>query len=134
MALAEGFAQSFKHLTFNPLVSYNRVAASDTNENDGISSNGKMIAMSWNMTSTVAVFNAERPLTFDATIPLIKGHTGSIFDMQWSPFEDRLLATCGDDGKAKFWVFDDYEGLTGGTHRTECDLELEAHSRKCISV
>ena len=101
-------------MTFNPLVTFNRVTASDTNENDGISSNGKMIAMSWSSTSAVAVFGAENPLTFDAQIPLLKGHTGNIFDVQWSPFEDRLLATCADDGKAKFWVFDDYEGLTGG--------------------
>ena len=93
-----------------------------------------MIAISWSNTSTVAVFSAERALTFDANIPLLKGHTGNIFDMQWSPFEDRLLATCADDGKAKFWVFDDYEGLTGGQSRMECDLELEAHARKCISV
>ena len=54
--------------------------------------------------------------------------------MQWSPFEDRLLATCADDGKAKFWVFDDYEGLTGQENRMDPDLELDAHSRKCISV
>jgi len=82
----------------------------------------------------VAVFSADKPLTFDANTPLLKGHTGNIFDMQWSPFEDRLLATCADDGKAKFWVFDDYDGLTGGSNRMDCDLELEAHSRKCISV
>ena len=93
-----------------------------------------MIAVSWNQTSTVAVFNADRTLTFDASTPLLKGHTGAIFDMQWSPFEDRLLATCGDDGKAKLWVFDDYEGLTNVGTRTDCDLEIEAHSRKCISV
>lgn len=101
---------------------------------DGISSNSKMIAMAWGQTSTVAVFNAERSLTFDATVPLLRGHSGTIFDMQWSPFEDRLLATCADDGKAKFWVFDDLEGLTGGKSRSECDLELDAHTRKCMSV
>ena len=45
-----------------------------------------------------------------------------------------MLATCADDGKAKFWCFDDYEGVTKTGTRTECDLELDAHSRKCISV
>lgn len=129
---SNSFAQSFKHLTFNPIVTYNRVTSSDTNENDGIASNGKMIAMSWGSVSTVAVVNAEKPKTFDANTPLIKGHSGNIFDMTWSPFEDRLLATCADDGKAKLWVFDDYEGIQ--ENRMDCDLELEAHSRKCISV
>ena len=55
-------------------------------------------------------------------------------DITWSPFDDRLLATCADDGKAKLWQFDDYEGMTGREHRTECNLELDAHNRKCISV
>jgi len=121
-------------LSFNPINSFNRVTASDTNENDGISSNGKMIAVNWKATSSIAVFNADKPLTFESNTPLLKGHSGNIFDMQWSPFQDRLLATCADDGKAKFWVFDDFEGLTGGQNRSECDLEIEAHPRKCISV
>ena len=121
-------------MSFNSINTFNRVTASDTNENDGISSNGKMIAVNWKATSSIAVFNADKPLTFESNTPLLKGHSGNIFDMQWSPFQDRLLATCADDGKAKFWVFDDFEGLTGGQNRSECDLEIEAHPRKCISV
>ena len=123
---------AFKHLTFNPLVTYNRVQVNDTNENDGVSSNGKMIALAWSSASSVAVFNADTPKNFDANTPLLKGHSGNIFDVQWSPFEDRLLATCADDGKVKLWIFDDYDGLK--EHRSDCDLELEAHSRKCVSV
>ena len=110
------------------------MTSSEGGDNDGVASNGKMIAAAWKSTATVAVFNADRALGFDARTPLLKGHTGSILDLTWSPFEDRLLATCGDDGKAKMWVFDDYEGLTGGADRAEADLELEAHSRKCMSV
>ena len=109
-----GISGSFKHLSFTPLVTFNHVTTSDTNDNDGVASNGKMIAVCWNAIATIAVFNAERSLTFDANTPLIKGHQGNIYDLAWSPFEDRLLATCADDGKVKFWVFDDYEGLTGG--------------------
>ena len=129
------FQQSFKHLTFKPTVTFPRVNSNNTSDNDGIASNGKLIAMSWASTSTVAVFSADKPRTFDASIPLIKGHNGAIQDVAWSPFEDRLLATCADDGKAKFWVFDDYEGLTKpNEHLMECDLELDAHPRKCLSV
>ena len=62
--------------------------------------------MSWNQTSTVNVFNADNAKTFDANAPLLKGHTGTIFDMQWNPFDERILATCADDGSAKFWVID----------------------------
>jgi len=80
------------------------------------------------------VFGASETQTFDPRIPLIKAHTGNILDMQWSPFEDRILATSADDGKVKMWVFDDFEGLTGKSDRRECDLEIEAHPRKCMSV
>ena len=69
-----GVSGSFKHLTFSPLVTFNHVTTSDTNENDGVASNGKMIAVCWTATSTIAVFNADRSLTFDASTPLIKGH------------------------------------------------------------
>ena len=129
-----GFGQSFKHLNFVPLTTYNRATTCDTNENDGVAFSGKMVAVAWKSTSAVAVFNSDQTCNFDARTPLIQGHNGTIFDMQWSPFEDRLLATCADDGKAKFWVFDDYQGLMGKSNRQECDLELDAHSRKCISV
>ena len=41
---------------------------------DRIATNGKMIAVAWNAAATIAVFNANRSLTFDANTPLIKGH------------------------------------------------------------
>ena len=127
-------SQSFKHLTFNPILTYNRVTGNETNEHDGIASNGKMVAMAWNAMSTVAVFGTEKTRTFDATIPLLKGHTGTIYDMAWSPFEDRLLSTCADDGKVKLWVFDDYEGCYSRDNNSEPDMDIEAHPRKTLSV
>lgn len=46
-----------------------------------------------------------------------------------------MLATCADDGAAKFWIFDDdYEGLTGKSNLIESAMEIEAHQRKCISI
>ena len=128
------FAQSFKHLTFNPLVKFNRADTSNSNENDGVASNGKMIAVNWKTTAAVAVFDATKPRNFDANVPLLKGHSGMIYDLAWSPFEDRLLATCADDGKAKLWCFDDYSGLSESGTRSDPDLELDAHARKCLSV
>ena len=108
--------------------------AHDSNEHNGVAINGKMVAVNWKSTSSIAVFGTDEAQTFDPKIPLIKSHTGNILDMQWSPFEERLLATCADDGKVKMWVFDDFNGLTGKGNLTECDLEIEAHHRKCLSV
>ena len=61
MVEAISFAQPFKHLNFKTINTFNNVTASDSNENEGVSSNGKMIAVNWKSTSSVAVFNAERP-------------------------------------------------------------------------
>lgn len=96
--------------------------AHDSNEHNGVAINGKMVAVNWKSTSSIAVFGTDEAQTFDPKIPLIKSHTGNILDMQWSPFEERLLATCADDGKVKMWVFDDFNGLTGKGNLTECDL------------
>ena len=65
-AAGSGVVASFKHMNFTPITTFNRVTSSDTNENDGCATNGKMIAVAWNAMATVAVFNADRALTFDA--------------------------------------------------------------------
>ena len=50
-------------------------------------------------------------------------------DFDFSPFNDNLLATASDDGKIKFWLIPD-EGITKNT--TECDAELNGHSKKVV--
>ena len=132
MVSSVDFAQSLKHLNFTPSVVFNRTDSSDSNENDGIAFNGKMVAVHWKQTASIAVFNADKPQTFSPAIPLLKGHTGQIYDMQWNPFQERLLASCADDGKVNLWVFDDFEGCTEVT--TEADMVLDAHPRKTICL
>ena len=105
-----GGVHPFKHLNFKSLFTNTGVDSANSAEHDGIAFNGKMVAVPWSSTSSIAVFNSEKVNSFNASIPLLKGHSGTIWDMQWSPFEDRLLATCADDGKAKLWVFDNYDG------------------------
>ena len=70
------FAPSFKHLDQKVLLSYKNVTSSDSNEHDGAACNGKMIAVNWGQTSTVAVFGTDQTRNFDARTPLIKGHNG----------------------------------------------------------
>ena len=76
MVSSVDLAQSLKHLLFTPSVVFNRTDSSDSNDNDGLAFNGKMIAAQWKMTSSIAVFNADKPQTFSPAIPLLKGHTG----------------------------------------------------------
>ena len=54
------YPRSFQHLKFDPLVTMNMCTASDSNEQDGIASNGKMVAMAWSSQASVAVFNATK--------------------------------------------------------------------------
>ena len=126
------YGQVFKHLQFQNNLTLTKATVNMSNENDGMAMNSQMLAVNWKSNSTIAVINANKPFAFSPSTPLIRGHTGAIYDIQWSPFEERLLATCADDGKVKMWVFDDFEGCK--ENLVEADMELEAHSRKCLNV
>ena len=110
-------------MQFNVLTTFHGVTGAGTGEHEGVASSGPMVAVPWNKPGAIAVFNTEKGRTFEADIPLLKGHIGAIQDMQWSHFESRLLATSADDGTVKFWVFDDEKGLTSG-HREDADMEI----------
>lgn len=49
--------------------------------------------------------------------------------MAFSPFEERLLATTGDDGMAKLWVIENPKGIVEQTD--EADIELCGHTKNC---
>lgn len=127
---------SFKHLNAKTKLTHTNATVADKIDNDGIDCHGNLGAVQWTGTGTVAVFNCENPIQFTPALGLIKGHSGHIQDIAWSPFDNHLLATCADDGKAKFWMFEGDEGTTQklNTHITEADLEIEAHARKCLGV
>ena len=40
-------------------------------------------------------------------IPLARSHAGPVLDTDWSPFNDAIVASAGDDGKAMIWKVDD---------------------------
>lgn len=80
----------------------------------------------------------DRPGRFeDGTSPILKGHSGSILDTDWSPFDDSLVATASEDTTIKLWsIPDDWEptdekGLgKAGTDFSDSMLDLEGHSKK----
>lgn len=80
----------------------------------------------------------DRPGRFeDGTSPILKGHSGSVLDMEWSPFDDSLLATASEDSTIKLWsIPDDWEptddkGLgKKGKDFTDVMVDLEGHSKK----
>eukprot|EP00980_Cylindrotheca_fusiformis_P001478 scaffold345_cov134-Cylindrotheca_fusiformis.AAC.89 len=83
----------------------------------------------------------DRPGRFeDGTSPIVKGHHGSVLDMEWSPFDDSLLATGSEDCNIKLWsIPEDWEptdenGLGNmakkGLDFSESMIDLEGHSKK----
>ena len=80
----------------------------------------------------------DRPGRFeDGTSPIIKGHSGAILDMEWSPFDDSLLATGSEDSKIKLWsIPDDWEPTDEqgrgkkGEDFSDSMVDLDGHAKK----
>ena len=87
--------------------------------------------MPWTQNASIACFSSYDFKRFDANIPLIKGHTGNITDLGFSPFHDNLLGSASEDGKIKLWVIPE-----GGLyeHVEEEDLELIVHTKKALCI
>ena len=82
-------AQRFKFLSGAPTWNQKSFQCADphiSQEQDAIASNGTFTALPWKANSSIAVFPAYDFKRFDNHIPLIKGHTGTITDVSFSPF------------------------------------------------
>ncbi|KAH8910133.1 DUF1900-domain-containing protein [Coniochaeta sp. PMI_546] len=70
-------------------------------------------------------------------IPLFRGHTATVLDTDWNPFNDRIIASGSDDGKVFIWQVP--EGFTLHTDAEEIEdvsplSKLTGHSRKVGQV
>lgn len=82
----------------------------------------------------------DRPGRFeDGTSPILKGHSGTVLDTEWSPFDDSLLATASEDSTIKLWsIPEDWEptndkGLGNKSATgdfTNVMVDLEGHAKK----
>lgn len=62
---------------------------------------------------------------------IISGHKGPVLDVDWSPFNDNILASASEDCTVKIWAIPD-GGLT--SDMTESAQTLSGHGRKCGTV
>lgn len=69
----------------------------------------------------------EKPGKMPAELPLISGHKGTIFDFDFNPFVDTMIATGSDDTTVKVWSFPE-----GGPTETITEplVDLVGHGRK----
>ena len=84
----------------------------------------------------------DRPGRFeDGISPILKGHSGTILDTEWSPFDDSMLATASEDSTIKLWsIPDDWEptnekGLGNqGEDFSESLTGLDGHRKKVTLI
>ncbi|PHH62161.1 hypothetical protein CDD81_7535 [Ophiocordyceps australis] len=70
-------------------------------------------------------------------IPLFRGHTASVLDTDWNPFNDRLVASASEDGKVFLWeVPHDFTLYTDAEEIVDVSpvSKLGGHSRKVGQV
>ncbi|KAJ6614138.1 hypothetical protein B0H10DRAFT_2046156 [Mycena sp. CBHHK59/15] len=87
-------------------------SAWDTNV---ISASGEYISVNWNASGGGAFAILPLPSPFSATgfpyklpdsLPLARSHTAPVLDTDWSPHNDRIVASGGEDGKVMIWKVD----------------------------
>ncbi|ORY69802.1 uncharacterized protein BCR38DRAFT_334411 [Pseudomassariella vexata] len=70
-------------------------------------------------------------------MPLFRGHTSTVLDTDWNPFNDRLIASASDDGKVMLWeVPKDFTLFTDAEEPADVHpvAKLTGHSRKVGQV
>ncbi|KAG5977562.1 Coronin-like protein crn1 [Claviceps digitariae] len=70
-------------------------------------------------------------------IPLFRGHTATVLDTDWNPFNDRVIASGSEDGKVFVWeVPEDFTLYTDAEEITDVFpvYKLAGHSRKVGQV
>lgn len=52
----------------------------------------------------VGVFDLDSPQRFEvARCPMLSGHSGTVIDFEWNPFNDSMLATASEDTDIRIW-------------------------------
>ncbi|KAF7356158.1 Coronin [Mycena venus] len=87
-------------------------SAWDTNV---VAASGQYLSINWNASGGGAFAIVPLPSPFNATgftyklpdsLPLARSHTAPVLDTDWSPHNDRIVASGGEDGKVMIWKVD----------------------------
>ena len=120
-------------------------SAWDTNV---VAASGKYISVNWNASGGGAFAVLPLPSPFGSidfphklpdSLPLARSHAAPVLDTDWSPHDDNLVASAGDDGKLMVWKIDDaaFEGWgVEGWEPRDFDpvLRIDASARKVGQV
>lgn len=103
-----------------------------------IKSNGTYLAVNWEASGggAFAVIPLNEVGKSPDIVPLFRGHISVVLDTDFSPFNDRLLASSSDDGKIAIWEipedysFFDYTDINGDVKPITPVKKLSGHLRK----
>ena len=77
---------------------------SEVSEGRLIACNGSFIAASYSSSpGSIAIFDTAFPANVKFNTPILKGHKRSVFDLEFSPFKETILASGSDDATVKLW-------------------------------
>lgn len=85
-----------------------RVSASAF-DTDLVKVSSKYLSINWQASGGGAfcVIPLDRPGKLPDLYPLVRAHTAPVLDTAWSPFDDSLVASAGEDGKVALTKIDD---------------------------
>lgn len=97
-------------------------------DSNKVSASGKFIGVIWDASGggAFAVLDVNNKGKL-GTIPLVAGHSAEVLDIEFSPFNDNIVASVSEDGYGKVWRIPD-GGLTSTL--TESVQSLSGHKRK----
>ncbi|KAH8111781.1 DUF1900-domain-containing protein [Phellopilus nigrolimitatus] len=113
-----------------------------------IAASGSYISVNWNASGGGAFAILPLPSPFTAhdlpsklpdVIPLARGHTAAVLDTDWSPHDDALVASSGDDGQILLWkvesgVFDGWGADKWVPRDFDPVMRISASSRKAGQI
>ncbi|GAA5823093.1 hypothetical protein JCM3770_007094 [Rhodotorula araucariae] len=107
-----------------------------------VSANDKYLSVNWQASGGGAFLVTPLDLTgkLPDVFPLVRAHTAPVLDTAWSPFDDELVASVGEDGKLALTRVDDalLRDAWSGDRKDLPDIEplwrQNAHGRKAGHV
>ena len=72
-----------------------------------IAVNDKFLAMSWDEQGEIVIVNSSEPHDINEKQPHLNGYSKNIYDLEFSPFNSNILASCYDDNSVLLWTIPD---------------------------
>eukprot|EP01104_Vermistella_antarctica_P002456 TRINITY_DN12699_c0_g1_i1.p1 TRINITY_DN12699_c0_g1~~TRINITY_DN12699_c0_g1_i1.p1 ORF type:complete len:465 (-),score=157.96 TRINITY_DN12699_c0_g1_i1:113-1465(-) len=102
-------------------------------DSNKVAVNDRFLAVQWEARGggSFTVLKHDQTGKQPASLPLIQGHKSAVLDIEFSPFNDYVIASASEDGTTKIWSIPE-EGLT--EHMVDPIQNLVGHRRKVGAV